>query len=91
MTCPRVRRSSALTVARVPRNQNAGPSSGPGRYGSAAVERPRRHPAIDAVWLLDGPRHHLARVTRRGWTDAAAFDAWPSGQLRAALLPPDTR
>lgn len=44
-----------------------------------------REPAIDAVWLLNDPRHHLELVTRRGWAEST-FRTWLQGQLRAALL-----
>lgn len=44
-----------------------------------------RQPAIDATWLLNDPRHHLALVARRGWEERT-FRTWLFGQLCATLV-----
>lgn len=43
-------------------------------------------PAVDVLWLLNDPAHHLALVTEQGWS-ADAYRRWLSTTMRKSLLP----
>ncbi|WP_207709589.1 TetR/AcrR family transcriptional regulator [Actinomadura macrotermitis] len=43
-------------------------------------------PAIDVLWLLNDPAHHLALVTEQGWSPDA-YQEWLAATMRKSLLP----
>jgi AcrR family transcriptional regulator len=67
------------------RNRRAGATMILDRALAVGGLRLERQQAVDAVWLLNDPRHHLELVSRRGWAEPT-FRAWLAGQLRAAVL-----
>lgn len=44
-----------------------------------------RDEAVDTLWTLNNPDHHLALVTRAGWSEDT-FEAWLARSMRSALL-----